>query len=100
METDAVHTPCPGRPAGAVRWLPGGVEPAAGSPGAHTLPVEQKTRRDGPADHRQDPDVSFGGEDSGEAARHFFFLSLEIFKKRKKQADVVVMMRSLWWNDN
>lgn len=54
--------------------LPGGVAPADRDSGADMFPVEQKPDCYRATDQRQEPDVSFGGQDSGEAAGHVCFL--------------------------
>lgn len=55
--------------------LPGGVPPAHWDSGADMFPVEQKSSRHGASNKRQDPEMSFGGQDSCEAACHFFCFS-------------------------
>lgn len=50
--------------------LPGGVAPADRDPGADMFPVEQKSSRYRASDQGQDPDVSSGGQNPREAARH------------------------------
>lgn len=52
------------------RGLPGGVAPADRCSGADVLPVEEKPSRHRTSDQRQDAEVPFGGQSSGEAARH------------------------------
>lgn len=59
-----------GHTQGGGATLPGGVHPADGRPGGDMVPVQQESGRDGAAHQRQDPEVSPGGQDPGEAAGH------------------------------
>ena len=54
--------------------LPGGVPPAYWDSGADMFPVEQKSSRYRASNKRQDSKMSFGGQDSCEAACHFLNL--------------------------
>lgn len=79
------------------RSLPGGVPPAQRLPGAGMFPVEQKSSRYGASDQRQDADVPLGGEDSCEAAGHFYLPLGAVLKKSVTSTVKQREERTGWW---
>lgn len=95
-----------------MKWLvtpsPCGVPPADGHSGADVFPVEQESGRDRRAPHqREDPQVPSGGQDSWEAAGHFYDRCafrkkglISTFAGREAQLNGSPVMKYLWRNDN